>query len=412
MRLLRNVWGKEYQHFSRLGDQARRLIVAIFLYNLISPIFTIFVNAFLWRHGHSFIEVASYNLALYVTIALGFYLNGLLLKKFPSNQLYSVSLLLGSIVIATLIFLPTISLWTIILFGLIDGIAAGMYWANRNLLTLRTTRSDNRIYFSGIETISTTASDIFIPVLIGFFITAGTGIALYTPLLAYKLLALILIVTSAGIALQTLGMKPEKESITSLWLHRPSPGWEMFRWYEFCVGFRTGTVAFFPTLIIFVFVGNEAALGTIQSLSALLSAFVMYHIAKKVTTSARMRLVFVSIFFSFFGAISFSVLFSTLGVFLFFAAIAISKPILWVSINSLNYDLIDAHKESHAHYAHVCDQEIYLNAGRVVAIALFIYFVMNLSNEFALRITPLIYAVFQILIVFFAKATEKKHAKI
>jgi GNAT superfamily N-acetyltransferase len=87
-------------------------------------------------------------LALFTAIPLGFYLNGILMQKFTSNSLYSAGLLLGGLVVSLLTFLSGPTWEVIVLFGFIDGIAGGIYWANRNLLTLRTTQSDNRIYFS------------------------------------------------------------------------------------------------------------------------------------------------------------------------------------------------------------------------------------------------------------------------
>lgn len=408
MNHLTQLLQKEVQHFQRLGDQAQRFMISLFLYTLISPIFGIFINAFLWRQSQDLVQVALYNLVSFIAVPFGFYLNGIMLKRYPSTQLYFFGLLTGAITAATLIFLSNITLLTILIFGFINGITIGLYWANRNLLTLRTTHSDNRIYFSGIETISQTTSGIIIPIIVGFFITSGTTLALYTPLVAYKILAVMLLVMSVIIGLHILGMAPTKERISSLWVTSANKRWQKFRWYEICVGFLTGTTAFLPALMVFVLVGKEDALGTIQSLSAIISAFVVYQLAKKLTIKHRLHLVTYSIVISFIGAGLFSLFFSSFGVIIFFATAAIAGPFLLVSLNSLNYDLIDEDSQSANHYAYVCDQEIYLNLGRVIAIAFFIVLIYLFSKDFALRFTPLAYAAFQIFLYLIARSLEKK----
>src|SRR5260221_10891885 len=239
---------KEKKHFDLLHSQTQHLLISFFLYALINPLFTLFINAFLWREVQSFVIVALYNLVMFGVVPFGFYLNGHLLKKYTTNKLYLFGLLLEAVATALLIFLTHITLLTVIIFGILQGLAISIYWANRNLLTLQTTKSDNRIYFSGIEITSSTITSIVIPFLIGNFITFGTAIGLYTPLIAYKILAVIMLVISAFIGVHILGMESTKQSFTSMLLHSPSKRWKKFRWYEVCAGFFSGTTSFIPTL--------------------------------------------------------------------------------------------------------------------------------------------------------------------
>lgn len=409
MYAIKTFFQKELVHFQRLHRRAQRLIISIFLYNFISPLFSVFTSAFLWRQSQDFIQIALYSFAMYVTVPFGFYLNGYLLRHYPANKLYVVGLLMQAITISTLIFLATTTLLQVIPFGLVMGIAIGIYWANRNLLTLRTTRSDNRIYFSGLEISSNTITGIVIPFLIGLFITAGTPLAMYTPLVAYKILALLMIIVSAIIGTHILPMKDTKEIISTLWVTKASKRWQQFRWYEVIIGFLTGAITFLPPLMVFIFVGNENALGTIQSISALITAVIIYSFAKKLTTQHRLTLITWGMGINMLGTLVFSLFFSPIGVFVFYASLSIMWPLLWIAINSLNYDLIDEDNKSHLHYAYVCDQEIYLNIGRLIAIGLFILIIVFVSKNAALRYTPLIYATGQIFLFFSAKSLERKN---
>ena len=407
MNFLAKLLQKEKKHFELLHEQTQHLLISIFLYALISPLFSLFINAFLWRELQNFVTVAVYNLAMFCVVPFGFYLNGYLLKKHATNKLYLFGLLLEAITTASLIFLTHITFLSVIIFGVLQGLALSIYWANRNLLTLQTTKSDNRIYFSGIEITSSTITSIVIPFLIGNFITFGTAIELYTPLIAYKILAVIMLIISAFIGMHILGMEPQKQSFTSMLLNSPSKRWKKFRWYEICYGFFSGTTSFIPILIVLVFVGNESALGTIQSLSAIIAAIVVYYLAKKLHVRHRMHLVITSVIISVLGALSFSLFFSVIGVYLFFISTVVSSPILWMPSSSLNYDLIDEDKKSDMHYAYVCDQEIFLNLGRVLAIALFIILIFVFSKTISLRFTPIFYAGVQILFFFIARSLEQ-----
>ena len=412
MNFLAKLLQKEKKHFDLLHNQTQHLLVSIFLYALISPLFSLFVNAFLWRELQNFVTVALYNLAMYAVVPFGFYINGYLLKKYATNKLYLFGLLLEALATALLIFLTHITFLTVIIFGILQGFAISIYWANRNLLTLQTTKNDNRIYFSGIEITSSTITGIIIPFLIGNFIIFGTTISLYTPLVAYKILAVIMLVVSIFIGIHILGMAPTKNSFSSLWIHNASKRWQRFRWYEVCVGFFSGTTAFIPTIIVLVFVGNENALGNIQSISAITAAIIVYYLAKKLHVQHRLHLVITSVIISILGALAFSLLFSPLGVYLFFISTVVSLPILWIPLSSLNYDLIDEDEQSNLHYAYVCDQEIYLNLGRVLAIAIFIILIFVFSKTISLRFVPLFYAGIQILFFFIARSLERTKNKL
>src|ERR1700733_11718355 len=100
MNVLITLFQKEKQHFEKLHDQTQHLLVSIFLFALISPLFGLFINAFLWRESQDFVKIAAYNLIGYFFVPFGFYLNGYLLKKFSSNRMYLFGILLQAIAAA------------------------------------------------------------------------------------------------------------------------------------------------------------------------------------------------------------------------------------------------------------------------------------------------------------------------
>lgn len=409
MNLLKSFYQREHAHLEKLSPDSKQLVKSIFLYNTIGPLFSIFLTAFLFRQTESLTLVALFNVLFYIGIPLGFYINGLLLKYYPPHILYSVGLATKGISMATLIFLPALTLATIVSFGLLYGITVGMYWANRNFLTLVTTTSNNRIYFSGLESLSKSITDVMTPFLIGILITFGTMIALYTPRDGYKILAIIMLLIVVRIGMTILRLRTSRQTV-SLFITNASRQWANFRIYNTVLGFLTVGIMMLPPLMVLVLVGEEGALGIIQSLAALLSAFVVYGFSKTLHIRHRFKLLVVSIIISIAGALLFSLFYSALGVFLFIASVALALPFWWAYMSSMSYDLIDKeYSEITKRYAAVCDREVYINIGRVLTLVLFLGLIYFYSNDAALRYTPLAFVVFQILLFFIARSIEKKH---
>lgn len=410
MNLIKSILQKEYKYFQRLEKNAQRLLFANFSYNLIAPLFGIFLNAFLWRQTHEFSIVALYNLMQFTAIPFGFYLNGLLLRRYSPSQLFFLGLLMNSLQIGILVFLPRINFFIVLLFGFIYGLGGGIFWANRNLLFLKTTRSDNRMYFSSLDSIINTITDIVVPFLLGWFIIFGSRVHIYSPLEGYKILIICLFFILIFIYFISMKVSVKINPFAQITLKNASSNWNKFRLFEFILGLLDGVTVFLPTLMILTFIGAEDILGTVQSITAIIAAIIVYILGKSLNTRHRVFLLGLSSSLAFFGAGFFGISYSAVGVFVFFACQSLVNPFRWMTINSINFDLIERENESSQnHYAHIFDQEIYLNAGRILTIAVFILLISYFSNSFALRFTPVIFAASQILIIFIARSIEKHH---
>jgi MFS transporter, YQGE family, putative transporter len=410
MRFIRTFLNREISYFKKLHQEAQRLLVSSVLFNLISPIFGIFVNAFLWRQSQDMILVALFNLIFFGVIPIAFYLNGFLLRKFAPNVLCYTALGIEGIVVASLIFLSNISYEITVIFGILYGLTAGFYWANRNLLKLKTTQSHDRFYFTSIEAASSNVTGVFVPLFIGWLITFGSIIHFYTPLQGYRIVAflMLLIIGITGIVMHGHSVK---HTTGKLLLKNAQTSWQRLRIVQFFIGLGGGMSIFVPTLMVLILVGNEATLGTIQSLSAIIASLIVYILAKYLRVRHRVLLFSISAGLVILGGSIFGYFYSALAVAVFFALMALAQPFIWMAISSLNLDLIDK-ETGDRQYAYVADQEIYLNGGRVVGILLFITGIHFFSSETALRYTPLFMGLSQLIIIFFAKSTEKHHAKV
>ncbi len=149
-----------------------------------------------------------------------------------------------------------------------------------------------------------------------------------------------------------------------------------------------------------ILVGQEEALGIVQSASAILTSILIFALAKYLHVRHRMTLITLAILIAIIGAGSLSIFYSALAVIFFIACQAVIEPFNWIAMNS---------HDPEKHYAYVCDQEMYLNIGRVVSILFFIALVHFSSQMLALRFTPLILVIIQIPLFFLAKSIEKHH---
>lgn len=409
MNAISSFFKTEIEYFQRLTIDGQKLISSIALYNIASPLFQIFLNAFLWRESHDLKIVTLYNIAFRLGIPIGFYFAGLLLKKYRPSSLYLLSCLALGITASLLIFFSTITFISVSLFGILFGIGFGLFWASRNLLTLRFVDSEHRIYFASLESSSNTVLGIFVPILIGWFITLGGDGGLYTSIQAYQVISLLMLVI-----LFISGTVIKSSSVTNvevnhIFLKKSDEVWKKYRVFAFINGLLDGMIGgFLPTLMVLTFIGQENALGTIQSLTALIAVIITYNIGKKIATHKRLPLMVISILFLIAGSLGFSILYSALGVIFFLTLLSVANPLYWVSASSLNYDLIERENREGHHYSYIFDQELFVSAGRVFSTMVFFLFLILLPSGFALRFSMLLFATSQVLLLLLAKIIERK----
>ena len=125
---------KERSHFDNLGDVVKHLLYSYGLYLISYPIIGIFINAYFWRQTEDITLIAAYNLGFFIFLPLGFYVNGLLLKRIKITKLYLVGLIISTISTVAVIFFSGNNLWYFLAYGAIFGFGSGIYWANRNFL--------------------------------------------------------------------------------------------------------------------------------------------------------------------------------------------------------------------------------------------------------------------------------------
>ncbi len=413
MDLFKKTISKEISYFRALSADGQRLIKAIFFYNIIDPVLYLFTNAFLWRNSHDIFLIATYFLPWCVALPVTFYINGLFLKRFSPKALFMAGNILQGLTVFLLMFSPRVNYPIAILFGGLLGIGAGFFWANRTLLTIKTTDTTNRIYFSSLEAASGILLSILVPIIIGWVLVFGDKVNLYSINFAYRAIALAAIVISfiSGYCLKNSNVKTDPISKVSL--SRVTKTWNDMRVFTYLVGLYHGVELFLPTLFILIFVGNEDKLGLVQSLASVLSVIAAYFTGRKLSQKHRVALFAVGVILIFLGTLSFSLLYSGLGALLLIATTSIGYPLYGVSYASLSNDSIDREEAQtgHNHYSFIYDEEVYLNLGRITSILALIAAYKFISSDFSLRVIPVAVLVSQFAMIWIAKSIDSHNLK-
>ena len=391
--------------FRVFNTNARKLITANFLFGLFNPFYLIFANTYIFNSSKGDITFnLIYCLFNFIGIISGFILNGYLLRYFHvKNQLIAGSVLLFLSVLV-MFMLPMDSLtgvW-IFIFGMATGIGNGIYWSSRNYMTLVNTTDENRNFFSGIDFILISGGRLITPLLIGLYIGEGLKYGWFDIQFAYRS---TLVCARVILVLMTIIILPRKfKTLTSkrflYWKY--SKLWNKARFMVFNLGFFQGSFLALPAILIMKYVGNESAVGTINSLSYFVAIIFVYFVSRKAKIQHRTIILKGGAVFLLVGVTLFSIFlhsFSLISTVVLLVIMFISDPVLNFPFRATFMKVADEVKkhENRDSYAYVVDIELFTAIGRIVSLGLFFAIYKLLPINYSLPIYMLIVAVIQFL---------------
>lgn len=339
-------------------------------------------------------------LAVYTGIPLTFLVNGFLMRRIRISHLYSFGMLLSGVSMAVMMSLETLDLAGIVVAGLIMGLSYGFFWANRDFLALNSTDDGNRNYYYGLESFFNTVAGVVVPGMIGAFLGAtadhnwlGGNINL-----AYKLVTLfvfVLTIIASAVVFRGRFSNPPKERFIYL---RFDVLWNRMMRLAVLKGIAQGYIVTAPSMLVMTLVGNESTLGTLQSVSAIVSAVLLYLLGR--FASARHRVLIFSsglLLFALGGAFN-AVLYSATGAIVFMLCLVMGRPLMDLGYFPIQLRVIDyvSRKENRNSYAYIFVHEFALYLGRFFGCGLFIVLTICLSDTFAIRYALLIIGIIQL----------------
>ncbi len=401
----------EYDFFLSMPRDMRVLLITNIIYALVLPVIDIFVGAYIMRSSDEPILVAIYQLAAYTGIPLTFLINGFLLNKIKIAHLYSFGMLLSGVSMVFMMTLGEVDAPGVAIAGLIMGMSFGFFWANRDFLALNTTNDENRNYYYGLETFFYTLTFIIVPVIIGWFlISSGRWSWIGNIGNAYKIVTLVvflLTIFSSIIIHREKFSNPKQKKFVFFKFDRL---WRKMLLLSSLKGLAQGYLVTAPAILIMRLVGDEASLGTIQSLSGVLSAIVLYILGRASKPEHRIYIFSAGLVIFFIGTMVNGIAFSAAGVIVFVICKVMFQPLHDIAYFPIQMKVIDvlSAKENRNQFAYIFNHEFGLYIGRFFGLGLFIVLIYYVSESFALKYSLIIIAAVQLLSIPVAKRLINK----
>jgi YQGE family putative transporter len=397
----------EIKHFKSQPHNFQTLILTNLTYAFVLPVIDTFVAAYVMRNSNDPAKVVIYQLTVYTGIPITFLLNGFLLKHFNIRKLYSAGMMLSAVSMIFMMSLHTLNNFGLGVAGIIMGLSFGFYWANRDVLALAITNDGNRNYYYGLETFFYTIIAVIVPVTIGWFIETRGGAnhddaSIH---LAYKIITgivFLITVVASIVCFKGTFQNPVHKKFVFFKFHAL---WYKLLSLALLKGMAQGFLVTAPAMLIMTLLGKEGALGTAQSIGAIIAAVIMYVLGRLSSPKDRIKIFAAGLGLFALGAIINGVLFSSLGVIIFILLLLIAKPLIDLAYFPIQFQVIDIVNkiENRGEYTYILNHEWGLYAGRLLGAGTFLALAYGISNEIALRYAVIIIAVLQLCSIFVAK---------
>lgn len=399
----------EIAHFKKQAYNFKVLTLTNLIYSIVLPVIDIFVAAYVMRSSNDPVKVVVYQLTIYTGIPITFLINGYLLRTFSIKTLYSLGMMLSGISMMVMMSLTTLDTVGIGIAGLIMGMSFGFYWANRDFLALATTNDENRNYYYGLETFFYTIIAIIIPFSIGAFIEYQTGIS-GNAQFAYRIVTGFVVFVTILASIMCFRGNFTNPTEKKFIYFKFDPYWYKLLRLASLKGLVQGFLVTAPAMLIMLLVGKEGALGTAQSVGAIIAAFVMYIIGRKTTPKHRIYVFGTGLVIFAVAAIINGILYNSTGVILFMLLLLLAKPLLDIAYYPIQYSVIDilTKREKRSEFAYILNHEAGLYIGRLVGAGTFLVLAYYFSVEIALRYAIVIVAILQLASYWVAKDIIKK----
>jgi YQGE family putative transporter len=393
----------EIGHFKSQTHNFQILVLTNLVYAIVLPVIDIFVAAYVMRSSNDPVKVVIYQLTIYTGIPLTFLLNGYLLKHFNIRKLYSAGMMLSGVSMMIMMSLKTLDLVGIGFAGITMGLSFGFYWSNRDYLALAVTNDTNRNYYYGLETFFYTIIAVIIPITIGWFIeSSGDEAQIHTAYLIITGIVFLVTVAASIVCFRGTFKNPEQKQYVFLKFHQL---WYKLLSLSLLKGLVQGFLVTAPAMLIMLLLGKEGALGTAQSIGAIIAAVIMYVLGRLSKPSDRIKIFTAGLSLFALGAIINAFLFNQTGVILFILLLLIAKPLMDLAYFPIQFKVIDivSKIEKRGEFAYILNHEAGLFVGRFLGAGTFLVLAYAISTEIALRYAIVIVAVLQLSSIYVAK---------
>lgn len=379
------------------------LLVIGGLYSLGLFLSNTFVNIYLWKQSGDYVTIALYNLGIYIFQPITFVIAGRMAKKVDRIIVLRLGVIFLSLFFLSVLFIGDSAADFHIYLGGLLGIGFGFYWLAFNVLTFEITEPDTRDVFNGFLGVLQSFGGMIGPLL------AGIIISRMDQNFGYKTIFTVSFLMFIGAVICSFFLSKRKAEGAYHFkriLHerKHNKNWKKILNAHVFQGFREGIFLFVIAIWVFVATGSEFALGMFNLFLSGLS-FVFYFLATKfIKPTLRKKAILIGALILYLSVfvIIFNVSYSILIVYA--VLIGIAYPIINVPYASLTYDVIGkAWRARDLRIEYIVVRELYVNAGRVASITVFLLAVTFFAPEKVIPILLITFGAGHLFIYLFIK---------
>lgn len=378
------------------------------LYSLSIALSNTFVNIYLWKQTGELFDIGLYNLASVIAQPLTFILAGRIAKKVDRVVVLRIGVIFLALFYLSVLTFGSDAAKFLLLLGAVLGMGYGFYWLAFNLLTFEITEPETRDFFNGFLGILTSAGGMVGPIGAGFIISRLTKTTGYSIVFGMSLtLFALAVVLSFFIKRRPAHGKYAFRRILAE--RKNNYNWKMVTNAHVCQGLREGIFAFMISVLVFLSTGTEMALGKYGLINSGVSFISYFAVSRLIKKEQRLKSILLGgiLLYAALFLIAFDVTYTKLIIYAI--TIAIAYPLLLVPYSSITYDVIGTGwKAAEMRIEYIVVREVYLNAGRILSILLFLIMVSTMDTKQGLPILFLVLGAGHTFIFYFIRRVKLK----
>ena len=376
---------------ARLGKQAILLLAVQGLYGTANALSGTFVPVYLWKASQSFAVIGWFSLAQHLVSGLTFQVAGRWVKQ--HNKML---VLRGGVIVSGLFYLSVLMLGEaarsyVIPLGMLNGIAAGLFWMSYNVIYFEITGPDTRDRFNGWAGLLGSGAGMFAPWISGLVIGISGGNA------GYRIIFGISLGIFAVATIVSFFLAKRKTAGRYEWVYgfrqlgRKGSPWRGAFPSLVAQGVREGVFMFLLGLLVFLSTGKEQSLGNFTLWTSLVALLSFWLVGRRLHARNRSKamLIGAAVVSAITAALFVNVGYMTLlglGI-----GIALFMPLYVIPMTSAVFDLIGSSAESAQRREElVVLRECGLIAGRTIGLG--IYLLVVSATQSALALTSVLFA--------------------
>lgn len=373
------------------------------LYSLSVALSNTFVNIYLWKQSGEYKDLALYNLACVVLQPLTFILAGWWAKKIDRVIVFRIGVIFLALFYLSVLLVGTNASNYLILLGSILGMGYGFYWLAYNVLTFEITEPETRDFFNGFLGILGSIGGAIGPIFSGFVISKMEKFIGYSIVFGISL-GLFSLAIVLSLFLKRRPSEGGYHPVQIIKARKKDKNWKLITNAHVFQGLREGTFAFIISVFVFLSTGSELSLGTFGLINSGISFITYFFVSRMIKENKRKKSILIAglILFASIFLIIFDLSYTRLLI--YGGVIAIAYPLLLVPYSSMTFDVIGrGWRAAEMRIEYIVVREIYLNAGRILSIILFLIGITYFEDEKIIPVLLILLGAGHTLIYFFIK---------